>query len=166
MFDLLYAIAPYAPVVILLAAFLDIFFISGYILYGGATLAVVGMMYMTGMITIPEIIATALTGTLLGNQVNYWIGRSFHNVSFITKKLSTPHAQKAEHFLRSHGLLLYMLLGNFITFFRPIHGLILGTFNISWWRFFSYDLIISFVWVIFWLMLILYGEKMYLYLFV
>lgn len=165
MYDFIYELSHYAPIVIFVAAFLDIFFISGYILYGGATLGAVGMMHMTGMITVPEIIIAALMGTLSGNQVNYWIGRFCNTRNFVRKRLETARAQKAERFLRTRGLLPYMVLGNFVTFFRPIHGLILGAFNIRWTRFSLYDVVISFFWVTFWLMIILYGEKLYLHFF-
>ena len=99
MHEALYALSPYAPMVIFIASVLDIFFLSGLILYGGATLGAVGMMHMTGMITVPEIIISALAGTLLGNQINYWTGRFFHTTKFVQKRLVTARAQKTFGFL-------------------------------------------------------------------
>lgn len=165
MSELIYELSHYAPLVIFVAATLDIFFLSGYILYGGATLGAIGMMHMSGMISVPEIIAAALTGTLFGNQINYWVGRLFNTTSFVQKRLETKRAQKAFGWLRSRGLLSYMVVGRFITFFRPIHAVILGAFNIRWHRFVSYDIPLSFIWVTFWLTIILYGEKLYLQFF-
>ncbi len=162
MYEFVYGLSHYAPLVIFIASTLDIFFLSGYILYGGATLGAVGMMHMSGMISVPEIIVAAIAGTLFGNQINYWVGRFFNTTHFVQKRLQTPRAQKAEGFLRARGLLLYMIAGRFVTFFRPIHAVILGAFNIRWWRFTSYDLILSFIWVTFWLSLVLYGEQLWL----
>ncbi len=163
--EVVYQLSHYAPLVIFVASVLDIFFLTGLILYGGATLGAVGMMLMSGMITVPEVIIAALAGTLLGNQINYWVGRLFHNTNFVQKRLSGERAQKAEDFLRTRGLLLFMIVGRFITFFRPLHGLIIGTFNIKLRRFFAYDLILSFLWVTIWLAAILYGEKLWLQFF-
>lgn len=162
MYEFVYQLSHYAPLVIFVASVLDIFFLSGYILYGGATLGAVGMMHMTGMITVPEIIGAALAGTLLGNQINYWSGRLFHKTNFVQKRLETERAQKAEGFLRARGLLLFMIIGRFVTFFRPIHAVILGAFNIKLRRVLFYDIILSFIWVTLWLSVILYGEKLYL----
>jgi len=161
MYDALYELSHYAPLVIFIASVLDIFFITGYILYGGATLGAVGMMHATGMITVPEIIISALTGTLLGNQINYWSGRFFHTTAFISKRLDSSRAQKAEGFLRSRGLFIFMTIGRFVTFFRPIHGLIIGTFNIKLRRFLAYDIILSFFWVVIWLAVLLFGEELF-----
>ena len=165
MYEVIYELSHYAPLVIFIASVLDIFFLTGLILYGGATLGAVGMMHMTGMITVPQIIISALAGTLFGNQINYWTGRFFHNTAFIQKRLATARAQKAEGFLRTRGLLPFMLIGRFVTFFRPLHGLILGTFNIKLRRFLFYDFILSFIWIVFWLSILLYGEKLWMRIF-
>jgi membrane protein DedA with SNARE-associated domain len=58
-----------------------------------------------------------------------------------------------------------MIVGRFVTFFRPLHGLILGTFNIKLRRFLAYDIILSFFWVTIWLAVLLYGEKLWLHFF-
>lgn len=165
MYDFIYGLSHYAPLVIFVAATLDIFFISGYILYGGATLGAIGMMHMSGMISIPEILIAALLGTLTGNQLNYWAGRLFRHSAFIERRLKTPRGEKAERFLRTRGLLPFMVIGRFVTFFRPIHGVILGSFNIRIARVLIYDAVLSFLWVSFWLTIILYGEKIYLHFF-
>ena len=161
MYETLYELSHYAPLVIFFASVLDIFFITGYILYGGATLGAVGMMHLTGMITVPEIIMSALAGTLFGNQINYWVGRLFHKTAFVSKRLNGARAQKAEGFLRTRGLLLFMIVGRFVTFFRPLHGLIIGTFNIKLRRFLVYDIILSLLWVCIWLVVLLFGEELF-----
>ena len=141
-----------------MASVLDIFFLSGYILYGVATLGAVAVMHMTGMITVTEIIIAAVVGTIFGNQINYWLGRLFNTTSFIKKRIDTPRAQKAQMFLQTKGLLVYMAIGRFVTFFRPIHGVILGALNVSWKRVIVYDVLLSTLWVSVWLWLLLYGE--------
>jgi membrane protein DedA with SNARE-associated domain len=157
MYEALYQLSHHAPLVIFIASVLDVFFLSGYILYGLATLSAVAMMHMSGMITVPEIIIAAVAGTVLGNQINYWLGRFFSTTAFIKKRIDTPRAQNATVFLQTKGLLVYMIIGRFVTFFRPIHGLILGTLNINPYRVLIYDLILSTLWVSVWLWVLLSG---------
>jgi len=158
MYEFLYQLSHHAPLVIFMASVLDVFFLSGYILYGLATLGAVAMMHMSGMITVPEIIVAAVIGTVFGNQINYWLGRFFSTTIFIKKRIDTPRAQKAAAFLKTRGLLIYMIIGRFVTFFRPIHGVILGTLNINPYRVFIYDIILSILWVSLWLWVLLSGE--------
>jgi len=161
MYEVVYQLSHYAPVMVFVASVLDIFFLTGFVLYGGATLGVVAMMHMTGMITVPEIIMAALAGTIIGNQMNYWTGRYFYTITFVQKRIEGARARKAEEFLRTRGLLLFMIVGRFVTFFRPLHGLIIGTFNIKLQRFLVYDLVLSFLWVVIWLAVLLFGEDLF-----
>ncbi len=141
-----------------MASVLDVFFLSGYILYGIATLSAVAMMHMSGMISVPEIIIAAVAGTVFGNQINYWIGRLFSTTKMIEQRIDSPRAKKAKIFLETKGLLIYMIVGRFVTFFRPIHGLILGTLNISPYRVLIYDIALSILWVSLWLWVLLSSE--------
>jgi len=158
MYESLYQLSHHAPLVIFTASILDVFFLSGYILYGLATLGAVAMMHLSGMVTVPEIIMAAVTGTVFGNQLNYWIGRFFSTTTFIKKRISSPRAQRAQAFLQTKGLLVYMIIGRFVTFFRPIHGVILGALNINPCRVLTYDILLSIVWVSVWLWVLLSGE--------
>jgi membrane protein DedA with SNARE-associated domain len=158
MYEALYQLSHHAPLVIFIASVLDVFFLSGYILYGLATLSAVAMMHMSGMITVPEVIMAAVAGTVLGNQINYWLGHFFSTTTVIKKRIDSPRAQKAKTFLESKGLLVFMIIGRFVTFFRPIHGLILGALNINPYRVLIYDLILSTLWVSVWLWILLSGE--------
>ena len=89
MYDTLYQLSHHAPLVIFMASVLDIFFLSGYILYGDATLGAVAMMHMSGMITVPEIIIAAVIGTVFGNQINYWLGHFFSTTTVIKKRINS-----------------------------------------------------------------------------
>tara|TARA_B100000508_G_scaffold98236_1_gene77079 strand:+ start:812 stop:1309 length:498 start_codon:yes stop_codon:yes gene_type:complete len=157
--ELIYQFSPYAPAAILIAAALDIFFITGYILYGFAMLASVLMMYTSGMIGAEAILITAFLGTTIGNSINYWIGRFFGETEFVRKRLTQPRAQKARHFLQHRGLIIFMVIGRFITFTRPMYALILGSMRIKFRRFLMYEIPLAFFWVAFWLFIILQGEE-------
>ena len=51
MVETLTTLMPYTPLLIFVAAFLDVFCLTGLFLYGGATLATIAALLMTGMIS-------------------------------------------------------------------------------------------------------------------
>ena len=161
-YDSLYEVSHYAPLVIFIATVLDIFFITGYIFYGAAMLSSVLALHMSGMIGTEALLVVAFFGTVIGNSVNYWVGRLFGQTAFVQKRLQHPRAQKAEGFLRTRGLTLYMVIGRFITFTRPLYALILGSMSIRFDRFLIREIPLAFFWVSFWLLVILQGEELWL----
>ena len=165
MIETLYHLSPYAPVVIFTASVLDIFFVTGFILYGAAMMGSVAMMYTTGMITIEGIIIASYLGTLLGNTVNFAVGRLFGKTAFIIKRLEQPRIQKAQGFLRTNGLFLYILVCRFIAIVRPLYAVVLGSMQIKFYRFILYELIVALLWVIFWLIILIQGESLYSHFF-
>tara|TARA_B100000508_G_scaffold95333_1_gene74521 strand:+ start:7084 stop:7581 length:498 start_codon:yes stop_codon:yes gene_type:complete len=156
--EFIYQFTPYAPAAILLASALDIFFVTGYLLYGFAMLGSVLMMYTTGMISVEAILMSAFLGTTLGNTANYWTGRLFRETAYVNKKLNHPRMQKARHSLQHRGIIFYMTIGRFITFTRPLYALLLGSLGIKFRRFLAYEIPLALFWVSFWLFIILQGE--------
>lgn len=165
MLEAIYQLSPYAPLVIFVASALDIFFVTGFILYGAAMMSSVAMMHATGMISIEGIVAAAYSGTLVGNALNFGIGKLFGETDFVTKKLEQPKVETARNFLKSRGLFLYILIGRCITVTRPLYALILGSLKIRFYRFLAYEMVISLVWTLFWLYVLLQGEKLFFYFF-
>ena len=113
MFEFIYYISPYAPIIIFVASVLDIFFVTGFILYGAAMMSSVAMMHATGMITTEGIVASAYAGTLFGNTLNYLIGRMFGEAKYVSEKLQHPRIDKARGFLKNKGLLPYIFVCRF-----------------------------------------------------
>ena len=165
MLELITQLSPYAPVAILVASALDIFFVTGLFLYGAAMMSSIAMMHATGMISLEMIIISAYGGTLLGNTLNYYAGRLFGETKFVIRKLQNPKVEKVHAFLQSRGLFIFIFGCRFFAFTRPLYALVLGSLKISFFRFFSYELIIALVWILFWLFVLLQGEKIYFYLF-
>lgn len=161
LYDTLYNLSHYAPIVILIAAALDIFFVTGLFLYGFAMLSTVGMLHATGMISTQALIVSAFIGTVSGNICNYWAGRLFNNTRFIQSKLESKQAKRAQSFLNSRSLFLYMIVGRFITFTRPLYALLLGSLQVSFRTFLSREIPLALFWVTFWIVIILQGERLY-----
>jgi membrane protein DedA with SNARE-associated domain len=155
----------YAPFIIFVAAALDIFFVTGLFLYGIAMISTIAIMHSTGVITAETIVIALFSGTVLGNVLNFGIGKVFHKSRIVAKKLEHPQAEKARGFLKTRGLFIYMLVCRFIVFTRPLYALLLGSFGISFKRFILYEILIAFAWTIFWLFIIIKGKEMFAYFF-
>lgn len=159
MYDLLYELTPYAPLVILIAAFLDVFFITGYLLYGFAMAGSVAMMYSSGMISAEVLITSAFIGTYTGNLTNFAIGHFFSECAFIRKHLKLKQIDKTRQLLKEQRLFVFMAICRSITFIRPAYSLLLGTLGIKKRKFIFYEAIIAFCWVTFWVLVIIFGES-------
>jgi membrane protein DedA with SNARE-associated domain len=163
--ELLQQFALYAPLIIFIGAVFDIFFVTGLLLYGAAMISSIFTLYATGMIGVEGIIISAYLGTVLGNTINYWSGRLFAETRLVQKRLAHPKIATAKIFLQSKGLFLYIGILRFIAISRPLYALVLGSMKISFYRFFMYESLVAFVWVVFWLFIIVQGKTLYLHLF-
>lgn len=153
----------YAPLIIFIAAVLDIFFVSGLFLYGIAMMSLTAILYSTGVMTVEALLIASFSGTLFGNALNYYFGRFFRTREIVAKHLEHPKAIKARGFLRSRGLFVYVLACRFIAVTRPLYALLLGSLGISAKRFFLYEILIAFAWSAFWLYIIIQGEALFSY---
>lgn len=162
--DFLSLLTPFAPLLIFTASFFDILFVTGFLLYGGALVASVLLLYGSGAIGAEMLFVAAYSGTFLGNCTNFLIGKYFGEYSFVKKRLQTKGMKKIQRFTHEHGLFLCMAIGRLVTFIRPLYALVLGTTGLTPKRFFLYESIIAFVWVAFWVVVIIEGgallEKM------
>lgn len=161
----LYYLKPMAPVMIMVAAFLDTFIGTGYILYGFALLASVGMMHMQGLITVPEIIVAASLGTIAASSLNFGLGHWFGHTSWVQRRTTGPVISELNRYLDTYGLWWFIVIGRSITILRPSYGLVLGLLGRPWGRFIVYEVVIATVWVSFWLAIILFGETLITQLF-
>lgn len=154
MLETISALISYTPAIIFIATILDIFFITGYIFYGFAMLSVVGVLLMNGSVTISELVIAGSLGTILGNYINFYIGKKFGSSKYIQKHLQHKSVQKIHSLIRNHNLLLLMFICRFVTFLRPAYALILGTLHVDTKRFMLYEIIISIIWITFWITVI------------
>ena len=111
------------------------------------------------------IIITSFAGTIVGNVLNYLVGRIFNRSSFVINRMNNLKAQKAREVLRSRGLFIYILVCRFIAVTRPLYALLLGGFGIKFRRFIIYEMLIAFAWTIFWLFILVQGEALFFHLF-
>jgi len=164
MFEGILQSSQYAPLIIFVAATLDIFFVTGLFLYGIAMMSLTAIMYSTGVMTVEALLIASFAGTLFGNTLNYYFGRMFNTRKIVSKNLKHPKAIKARAFLKTRGLFVYILVCRFIAVTRPLYALLLGSLGISAKRFLLYEVLIAFAWTVFWLYIIIQGQAIFSYL--
>lgn len=160
MIEHLYEFSHYAPLVILIATILDIFFLTGYIFYGFAMLSVVSMMLMTNMISPLTILVVASIGTITGNLINYFIGHYLSNTKVVIHHLNKPKINKIRNRIKGEKLFILIAVCRFITFLRPAYALLLGTMKVNTRKFVIYEVVVSLVWVTFWLTVMTQAENL------
>ncbi|MEL6804779.1 MAG: VTT domain-containing protein [Bacteroidota bacterium] len=149
-----------APLLIALGAFVDVFFISGFILNGLALFTSAIYLHMSGAIDAPLLWAAAFTGTTLAGLLNYSIGYYFGTTRIVQSLTKSPAANRVLHRLSvEKHLFLCILICRFITFTRPVYALTLGAMHIAPRRFVLYEIVISFLWVGFWIGVLIFGEE-------
>ncbi len=165
MAEALTALLPYTPLLIFVAAFLDVFCLTGLFLYGGAMLGSVAALLIAGAISPIEVTVAATLGTLFGSTTNFFIGYFGAQVPFVEKLLQKKGAKKIKDFTVRRHLFITIVVGRFITLARPLYGLVLGTLHTKPRRFFMYEIPVVFFWVVIWLGVLIQGEKLIRYLF-
>lgn len=139
--------------------FLIIFCETGLVvmpfLPGDSLLFVSGAFAAAGLLEINELIAITLIGAVLGNTVNYEIGRRVgltvgktSGIRFINRK----HLQKTKYFFNKYGI-YSVVLSRFIPIVRTIAPFFAGMCKMPRLRFFVYNLTGGIVWTILFLML-------------
>ena len=164
-FETLANLVPYTPLLVFVAAFVDVFFLTGLFLYGGAMVIGVIALIVSGLITPAEVVVAASLGTLFGSTLNFCAGYFGSQHPTIQKFLKKPGANKVRNFLVKRNLPVTILIARFITLARPLYGVVLGALRVSPRRFFMYEIPIVIFWVILWLVVLLQGEMLFRYFF-
>jgi len=96
----------------------------------------------SGTLVLPWIIATAITGAVLGDNIGFWIGRRGGRalVSRFGSKLGLTDARLREfdRFFDRHGAKT-VFIARFVTGLRVFGALLAGTSGLPWSRFLAYN---------------------------
>ena len=145
------------------AAFLDAFFATGLIFYGMMFFATAGALHATGKITTIELTIVTYLGSVIANYLNFYIGYFFGKAPFIRDFIAGERAQRARDCLEKRGLFIYMTIGRFVGFLRPVYAILIGTLHVDRRKFMLYELIIAIPWTLFWVSVLLFGESLILH---
>jgi membrane-associated protein len=133
--------------------FLIIFAETGLVvtpfLPGDSLLFVAGAITAIGSLNIYLVVALLIVAAILGDSVNYWVGRKFglglaHNprVPFINQ----GHIDKTEQFFNKHGAKT-IVLARFIPIVRTFAPFIAGLGKMNYRKFLFYNVIGGVVWI-------------------
>lgn len=116
---------------------------------GDALIFAIGMISAKGEIKFSIIIPLLILAALLGDNVNYYVGRRFgnyilesENKFFIKKK----HIQKATEFFAKNGK-KSIIIARFIPVIRTIVPFVCGVTRLPYKTFVSYSVLGAFLWV-------------------
>lgn len=137
-----------------LVFFLIIFAETGFVvtpfLPGDSLLFAAGMVTSVGGLSLPVLITVLIIAALLGNTVNYFIGRAVGPAIFERERIrfiKKEHLQKAHDYYEKHGSMA-VVMSRFVPFIRTFVPFIAGIAKMSTRPYLIYTAIGAFAWVI------------------
>ncbi|MGA2639844.1 MAG: DedA family protein [Spirochaetia bacterium] len=92
-------------------------------------------------------------GAVIGDNIGYAIGR-FGGRALVLRfgryvLVNEKRLSRAEDFFHAHGPIV-VVIARFIEILRQLNGIMAGILAMPWWKFFSFNAIGAFLWVVFW----------------
>lgn len=142
-----------------LILFLVVFAETGLVvtpfLPGDSLLFVVGAFSATGAFHPLVASVTLILAAIIGDSVNYTIGRYFGKklvASKYSRFINKDHLDKTHHFFKKYGGKT-IILARFIPFVRTFAPFVAGFIHMDYRRFFLYNVIGGVLWVVFFVMI-------------
>ncbi|MBE7412483.1 MAG: DedA family protein [Leptospiraceae bacterium] len=137
-----------------LILFLIIFAETGLVvtpfLPGDSLLFAIGAIAARGSLSLTIIIITLIIAAIIGDTVNYWVGRYFrpkilsgHNIRFINKK----HLDKTHEFYEKYGGKT-IIIGRFIPIVRTFAPFVAGIGEMTYSKFILYNIVGGIIWIL------------------
>ena len=117
-------------------------FVSGAVL-----LSLASVIYVQGLLTLPEIVLAAMAGAFLADQFGFHLGRSFGDRLLQSRWAQTKAiaVSRAQNFLIRFGAYA-VLLGRLLTMIRSLVPMLMGVSGFSPWTFLWLDLLACSIW--------------------
>ncbi len=144
----------YGYVTAFLAALLETIFIIGLFLPGSTIILFLGLLAAQGHLKIEILFLLAVGGAVLGDNVNYFLGRKYGN-RFANKDrwfLKKEHFLIAREFFQRHGA-KSVFFGRFVPSIKEIIPIIAGTVKMPRKKFFLWNVVGAIGWGLEWLMI-------------
>lgn len=111
-----------------MAAFLETALVVGLLLPGSTLLLLLGALSASGKLDIGDLLWFSVAGAVLGDNLNYWLGRRYGKrwISDGVWILKPDHFAKASEFFDRHGA-KSVFLGRFIPTVKEIVPFVAGT---------------------------------------
>ena len=120
---------------------------------GQALLIAAALLAAHGKLDISLVLTTAIVGTTVGGMIGYWIGRRGGHALILRfgrfLKIGEPELQRLETSFERYGF-WFVLLARFFEVLRQIQGIVAGTVEMSFRRFFIANLGGGILWSLAW----------------
>ncbi len=126
-----------------LIVFIETGLLVGFALPGDTLLISVGIAAAGGALSLPYALVALFLGSLLGNNVGYWLGR-LAGPKFMSR-ISPEHHEKAESFMKRFGP-ISILAAPFVPIVRALVPFLSGTLSMNYPRFFFLTLLGTLLW--------------------
>lgn len=138
--------------------YLGIFFIVfaesglffGFFLPGDSLLFVAGFLASQGILDFPLLVFLCVAGAILGDSVGYFFGRKVGQALYQredSRFFKKAHLEKAHTFYEKHGGKT-IILARFMPFVRTFAPIVAGTANMTYRKFFSYNVLGGLLWAV------------------
>jgi membrane-associated protein len=131
--------------------FLIIFCETGLVvtpfLPGDSLLFIAGALTAKGGLNVHLLAVLLIIAAILGDAVNYYVGRYFGKHPFITSKINPAYLQKAHDFYEKHGGKT-IIIARFVPIVRTYSPFVAGAAKMEYRQFAFYNVIGAFVWVL------------------
>lgn len=138
----------------LIALFITLFFETvGLPLPGESVLITISTFAASGGVNIVEVVLIGTCAAVAGDNVAYFIGRRYGRDLILTYgcRFGVTHEKyrKVELATERYGVFI-VLFARFVVLFRQLNGLVAGSANMAWHKFFIANVLGSILWVLFW----------------
>ena len=138
-------------VILFLIIFIETGLVAMPFLPGDSLLFTAGLFARNGHLNIGLLMALLITAAIIGDNLNYWLGRKLGLKVFEIKiknryLVNKTYLQKTELFFQQHGNKA-IIMARFVPFVRTFAPFAAGMGKMHYQRYFSFDVLGGFLWV-------------------
>lgn len=142
--QLLQHLGDYGPWLLFAMAVLETCFVTGLAVPSGLATSVATVLALEGSLSLPSVVAAALTGGFLGDTLGYWIGRITgerieEGTGRYARLIQARHAEMSRFFGR-HPV-YSVTVARLVSFVRTVMPMAAGMSGIAYPRYLAYELV-------------------------
>ncbi|GMV07761.1 MAG: hypothetical protein AMXMBFR53_40360 [Gemmatimonadota bacterium] len=148
--QLLQHLADYGPPLLFVLAVLETCFVTGLVVPSGVATSVATVLALDGSLSLPAVVAAALSGGAVGDSLGYWIGR-FTGVRVMEGQgrlgaLARKRHAEVSRFFGRHPV-WSVTAARLVSFVRTLMPMAAGMSGIAYPRFLAYEVVGLAAWV-------------------